>query len=301
MSLTYFVKIPEVVARLKTVRPAGSRKIDVPLRAPPRTNHYSLVGMAFDYLLRFELERRAPHATSTPWVAEEVPDLIWKQFAGVTVGRDILAGVPFADYIEPEEIAKRARHILDNARKALTSYLKRKNPSQTQTMDLAAHAIRLAGLETVYRAGLLDPHFEKVEAEDVKDLAALLAIVPFDRLLHAKVMLLNPAFGESSELVGGADADLICGDLLLDFKTTKDDKVRTHTLDQLLGYVILCRRQRAIQRGFPAVKRAGFYFARHGHLWELSTEVWTQRPEFLEIEQWFIEHAKRTFAGLGAC
>jgi hypothetical protein len=46
----------------------------------------------------------------------------------------------------------------------------------------------------------------------------MLQIVPFDLLLDTKTVLVNPTFGESSLAVGGADADLIAGDLLVDFK-----------------------------------------------------------------------------------
>ena len=55
----------------------------------------------------------------------------------------------------------------------------------------------------------------------MEDLLSMLEIVPFGSLLHKKTVLLNPTFEESSVLVGGADADLIAGDLLIDFKVTK--------------------------------------------------------------------------------
>lgn len=69
MSLTSFLDLPEVVAKVKPLRPKPPRKIDAPLRAQPRSNRYTMIGTAFDYLLRFELQRRAPHAVVSRWIS----------------------------------------------------------------------------------------------------------------------------------------------------------------------------------------------------------------------------------------
>ena len=50
-------------------RPHG--KLDKPLLAPPLTTNYQLVGIAFDYLLRFHLERINPSSKTSVWAAEE--------------------------------------------------------------------------------------------------------------------------------------------------------------------------------------------------------------------------------------
>jgi hypothetical protein len=48
MSLTSFVKLPEVVAKIKPLRPKLPRKIDAPLKVPLRTKRYRLLGTPFD-------------------------------------------------------------------------------------------------------------------------------------------------------------------------------------------------------------------------------------------------------------
>ncbi len=59
MSLLSFISLPDVAAKIKPLRPRLSRTIPAELRAKPRSNRYMTVGTAFDYLLRFELQRRA--------------------------------------------------------------------------------------------------------------------------------------------------------------------------------------------------------------------------------------------------
>src|SRR5262249_11281733 len=188
--------------------------------------------------------------------------------------------------------ARPAQEVVDRAKLAHATYIKDSAPTRATQEDIARHALRLARLDPVYRAGHLDQStFEDAAPEDVQDLLAMLALVPFDLLIHDKVLLLNPTFGESSHLVGGADVDLITGDMLLDFKATKASKMECTYLDQILGYLLLARNQRRLDPAFPEIKRLGLYFCRHGHLWTQDAAVWTERPEFAALEGWFFQHA----------
>ena len=96
-------------------------------------------------------------------------------------------------------------------------------------------------------------------------------------------------------MVGGADADLIAGDLLVDFKATMKREMNGKDLDQLLGYFLLARKQRAVDPSFPEVKRVALYFCRHAYLWVLDVTMWTEHPEFPDIEEWFFNRAKEVF------
>jgi hypothetical protein len=292
MSLTSFLGMPEVVAKIKPLRPRLPRKIAAPLRAEPQSKRYPMIGTAFDYLLRFELQRRAPHAVGERWIAEEAPDMLWKQNEKGGGGFDLLTGAEPDLYIPPQEVGRLARQIVEEAKAAVAAYLKAKAPEAAQQAELAAHAIRLAKLDEVSRSLRLDPRFREADPEDVQDLLTLLSIVPFDSLLHSKVMLLNPSFGETSVLLGGADTDLITGDLLVDFKTTKASEMPVAHLDQLLGYYLLARHRRRSDPTFPVINRLALYFARHGFLWVQEATTWTDHPQFLEVEEWFFKRAK---------
>ena len=76
MSLTSLIKNPDVRKKFKDEFPRQPvpRKND-PI-APLLTNHYGLVGTAFDYLLRFYVKRLNPQAKTLPWVAEMAPAVL---------------------------------------------------------------------------------------------------------------------------------------------------------------------------------------------------------------------------------
>jgi hypothetical protein len=195
-----------------------------------------------------------------------------------------------------KEVAGRARAVTEAARAALSAYLKSRSPTRAERAGLAGHAMRLAKLDPLARARRFDGSFEEAAPEDVEDLLAMLREVPFDQLIHDEAMLLNPTFGETSEPLGGADADLIAGDTLVEFKATKKQETETAHLDQLLGYYLLARRQRRVDPTFPAIRRVAIYYCRHGYLLPLDAAAcWARHPLFKETEEWFFKKAKEVF------
>ena len=118
------------------------------------TSRYSLVGTAFDYAIRFELERLYSHARTERWVSE----------AAVTLTRG--------------SQRKKARKILDAAKADFESYVKNPNPSAATRAIVAAHAIRLAKLDVICRAGYMDPAMDVADPGDAQDILQLLAVAP---------------------------------------------------------------------------------------------------------------------------
>jgi hypothetical protein len=270
-----------------------------------------MVGNAIDYLLRFELQRRAPHAVSRRWVAELTPDMLCIEGDGIwsflPLLRDERGIFSISSGPNPhprrsdgwtgelnKQLSRRARRVVENAKVAVAANVRNASPSRAEVAELAAHAIRLAMLDDLPRANRLHPAFDEAASEDVQDLLAMLAIVPFPSLLHEESLLLNPTFGESSRLVGGADADLITGHMLVDFKATKEPEMTATALDQLLAYLILARHHRRTDPTFPEIGRLALYFCRYGHLWALDVATWTERAEFPSLERWFLKRAKET-------
>ena len=71
MGVKSFITRPPFREKFRSTitRPKG--KLDKPLLAPPLTKNYQLVGIAFDYLLRFYLERINVGSKTSEWAAEE--------------------------------------------------------------------------------------------------------------------------------------------------------------------------------------------------------------------------------------
>jgi hypothetical protein len=297
MSLTCFLRDPEVRGRLAPLRPPIPRKLGAPLLVTPRSGRPTLVGTAFDYLLRFEIHRRALGAEGRHWVAEYAPAMLSAAADG-EIELEVVDGSGPPMYLPPRggfrRAAKRAEKVLNEARFAAADHALTASPGPDAVAALAAHALRLARLGLIFRAGIFDARLTEAAPEDVEDLMALLAVVPFERLLPrgAARVLLNPMFGEAGESVGGADADLIASDMLVDLKTTKVSVIRTEHLDQLLGYFMLARRARRTDRRFPIVRHAALYFARHAELCVIDASVWTGHPRFRETERWFFARAE---------
>jgi hypothetical protein len=296
VSLTDFIKRADVVDRIKPFRPEV-RWSNFELKVPRVYENPSLTGTAFDYLLRFELQRRAPHAKHGEWIAEKVPALILppRKADGTQVYEDRLWGKDPDLYIPPHELSRRISGVCASARAAVDAHAKVSDPSTDSTRELAAWAVRLAKIDGIYRRNEVDMTFDAAPLDLVKELVDLLAVAPFERLVHPDRMLLNPTFGAASAIVGSADADLISGDMLIDFKTTKSAEVRGEHMDQLFGYFLLNRRA-----GFPEIKRVGLYFSRYGRTRFGETAVWTERPDFEETERWFFKRAEEVFGSKSA-
>lgn len=132
--------------------------------------------------------------------------------------------------------------------------------------------------------------------KDQTDLENLLNAIPKDQFTTDEPIYLNPTFGQYSDLVGGADADIILGTTLLDIKTTKHPKLTVGRWRQLVGYATLAKLVREAGVGpyenaaFPPIKRVGLYFSRYGQVWTVSTEMIYGVDGYPEFESWFVKH-----------
>jgi hypothetical protein len=275
MSVVSLLKDAEVREQLRRIAPPSPPRITAALQAPPLTKSYGTIGTAFDYALRFELERRNPHVRTEGWVAH-----------------NSLAVLPnYAD----AKVVKSAKKMVDEAEAVVDDYTSSKAPTAAQHTALAQAALRLAKLDAVYRAGLVDPNMGNAEPDNVQDILRLMEIAPFDAFSDPKTMWLNPTFGAFSHLVGGADCDLVTGDRLIDFKVTKNDTLEKEHVLQLVSYAILARNIRAFEEDWPEVGQVGIYFARHGHLWIAPASTIYGSPQYSAVEAWYFKRANAEF------
>src|SRR5215217_1862587 len=227
-------------------RPKG--KLDKPILAPPLTKNYQLVGIAFDYLLRFYLERINVGAKTTLWAAEE--------------------GVILLDPLEgTSDKYEKAKSHLDGARNLYKSYIQ----DGFLTDELISAALCLAHLEGSRRSGAFnEADLVTFDESDIADLRKLMSLVQEQDFSSRKVCYLNPTFGSTH-----SNADLIIDDKLIEIKTIQNLVLDRRHLHQLVHYYILLSlegidvgRKRHLNyfEEECEVNQLCIYFSRHGYL-----------------------------------
>jgi hypothetical protein len=191
------------------------------------------------------------------------------------------------------EAALEASCVLTQAKEAHAKYCRLATPTWEHVAEIASHALRLAKLDVIYRAGQVGSDLLTADPLDVEDLLGLLRVVPFDSSMSICLcdsVWLNPTFGRFSSGIGGADADLVAGTLLIDIKTTIKPDPRSY-LDQLLGYTILAEAYRSTEApGFPFVGSVGIYLARQGALVTTPMEPVRRHPDFEGVKAALLSH-----------
>jgi hypothetical protein len=214
----------------------------------PLGRHYSTVGTAFDWRLRFYLSAEPgrglrPTANLDPR---------WSAF---------LASL--------DDVVRRVRPVGRRLGKVAEDLLNQ-------------YCVVLALAEQIWRAdpaGLgQSPLFELEPRHSIAEILALarpewiddlrlLSWATYDKLADQlrQSAVLNPTF-EGSVDVGGADADLILGDCLIEIKTTLNPRWDRDWLYQILGYVLLDYADRY------QIRSIGIYLARQSVLicWPLD-------------------------------
>lgn len=293
MSLLSFVELPDVRVKLRQVfekpkLPNIQGKLTC-LR--PLTNNHQLIGTAFDYLLRFYLKHVNPRAISSPWVAAKAVEFI-RTTPMLDRQVDRFRGAPVLHVVENRKyLARRASVLLEAAQEQYEKFLR----SGIFTDALVKSALCLAQLDNIYRAGfIVDKKLGAASKKDVRDLQALIGRLDPTMFRARSLCLLNPTFSPAAQLVGGADADLVVDDLLVDIKTTKYLRFDRRYFDQLAGYYTLYRIGGI--DGLPnkrKIRRLGIYFARYGYLCEISVSDIIDEARFTKFAKWLETRATR--------
>lgn len=215
------------------------------------TSNPSRMGTAVDYALRFGLQARVGYPDEHPLVAR---------------------GAVGAIESDPE-----LHHHRDAAKAELEGALE-DVADFTTTTELPEHAargcLRLAGLDTIFRAGLIDELVSPPDEAALTELQALYRLIPWDDFRPQQWGVLNPRFGMGSHLVGGADADVLFDGCLVDIKTVGKTAPALKYVRQLVCYALLGNRY-GVSDG-PAGARIdslGIYFARAGYLFRFPLDA----------------------------
>jgi hypothetical protein len=271
MSLTSFIEgNPTLRARLlaEFIKPEFRLKIDI--KAPPRTTHYGLTGTAFDYLLRFYTKKLNPNARTRPWTAGG--------------GLALLRG--------NSSCFGAAKQMLEEAQLRNEGFLSA--DIECPTRQLAEVSVRLAYLENIYRVRIVDDDaFRPVPPAILDDLQAMLKLVRPEEFRARRRCVLNPTFGSASSLVGGADADLIIDDTLIDIKTGKSLVLDRAIFNQLVGYYVLSCIGGVDDCPAGVIKQLAVYYARYGVLHRLKVHDFVVKERMPAFIQWFKQCAEQ--------
>lgn len=260
------------------------------LKAPPLTNNYRIVGTAFDYLLRFYLEHHNKDA------------FIQRDFWAADTGFQSLSKILWLNSKTEVEVAtgyKRDKFF--NTKYLLTIITNQYEQTKVNykiyvnngviTDELICNTIFLAKLDVYYRAGIIDQNFDNYNPEDIKDIKSIISLVDNKNFQAKEKCYLNPTFGAGSSLVGGADADLIIDNTLIDIKVTQNLKLDRNHINQVLGYYLL-----SLIGGVNSnpndrpIENIGIYFARHGELWTIPLVEFGDKQKFESFKEWLISY-----------
>lgn len=289
MSLTSFLKLPDVKEKFRQEFKVPKLAVQKKLLAPPLSKRYALVGTAFDYLLRFYLQRlNEKNAIRRSWVAEDSLNVLYKAIPfssgeyNLDTGKLVIKG--------NDDLIKKAKRVFSQAGAEHERYV----VTGDITGKLIKSTIYLAQLDFIYRVGYIDENLGTAYKEDVQDLQNLIAVVTKDLFRAKNVCLLNPTFGSASTLVGGADADLLIDDTLIDIKTTKNFRLDADHFFQLLGYFVL-HTIAGIGDLEPKreIKKLAIYYSRHAHLEVFELQDIVNPKTFPKFVKWFSVRARQ--------
>ncbi len=300
MSLTSFLKNKDVREKFNQefFKPKISLKGEI--LAPPLTNHYSLVGTAFDYLMRFYLEYLNPRVVTKEWVTENVLAVI-RWYSSIAhdselyesekldpVKRKVIENFESNPKLMDFNLYKKIDKIVSNARGFYSKYLK----TGIMNDEVIESAILLAQIDPIYRAGYIDENIGIIDDGDATDLENLISIVRPEFFKTKKLCILNPTFGIASQLVGSADADILIDNTLIDIKTTKDLKLDRKYFNQIIGYYILFKIGGINDVSLkPGIETLGIYYSRYGELYTISVKDVIDDGRLPAFIRWFEKRA----------
>jgi len=260
-------------------------KIDRGLQVPPLTANYQIVGGAFDYLLRFLLQRINPSARDTAWMAERGVELIG-------LGPDAAPDSDVPTISRHPKRLKAAAYLAD-AKRQHRAYVE----SGQVTAELLVAVNRLAHLDTACRSGpdRVDWHaIGYMNPDDATDLKAMLQLVDEKTFRASRLCLLKPRLA-AAELVGGADPDFILDDCIVDVRSGREARIDARDFYQLVGYYLLVglggvsRPDRTPEQ--CPITSLGIYLARFGQLWKVPVRDILPPASVPGIVAWFVEAA----------
>lgn len=270
MSLTSILRSPTTKAFLKgKVRNPGLRPYPEVL-VPPGTGSPQRMGIACDYAVRAGLRER------------------------FSATANVMAQKILLEFLATED--EQLIGLSDRLVVALEAYKSVEVADGGLRQDAAAACLVFATFEAMHRSGWGDwagLNLEVAPAE-VSELQELYALVPWDRFRPDEALLLNPEFGEGSMAVGGADADLLVDDTVIEIKTRAKQALNLDTVRQLVAYALLANRFGPDGSSEEVrVEKIGVYLSRAGHLHAVPLDEALKPAYAEEVLDFLLQAARR--------
>lgn len=310
MNLTSYISQKVVRDRIRRayVRPEsiGPRELLVPqqIGTDPR-----LIGTAFDYLLRFHIERLNPGSVSQTWIAETVVIAIEKALTNGWPARIQVDTAPsptthgktcavYGFDKNPVRTARKIREALELARTEYRYYI----TGGPLKRELLLSCCILARLDWVSRGYCsfdicLPDNWAAYEEPDLIELRQLLEAIDPSLFKASSRCVLNPRFRTN---LLAADCDLLIDDRIIEIKVVSRYLQDQRDWDQLFGYYALYRHAgvEGVRRNVR-VRHLGIYSARFAKYQEINL-FGKQFEEIEKLSNWMIDRLQRQKARLKA-
>ncbi len=295
MSLTSILKDNSLKAlhkRLKKDFKKPRNSFKEVIKVPLSSTRPGLIGTAFDYLFRFNMEYNNKNRVVKPryWIAEKAYKLLRKE---LLTNEKVIVGYGFdTEVSNSSRILKIIDKQFNIAKKNYSQFLK----TGGITNELISSSIFLAKLETYYRIESIDKNYSQFFPEDVKDLSEMFLLLKNRAFKVNKKCYLNPTFGKGSDLVGGADADIIIDNTLIDIKATKRLAVSRLHFNQLVLYYILSHIGGINNKpNDKPIDEIAVYFARFDVLWTVHIKDIISDKSRDNFIEWFVKYIKKVY------
>jgi len=277
MSLTSFLQQKDVQSKFKEEIILPKIELKGDLLAPPKTTNYGLIGTAYDYLLRFLIKKKNKSAIENAWIAEKAIKKI-------------------------QDLIKNSKDSTESYKKLIEILEKTVNFSKAIYRDYTKYGsdnllietcIALAQIDPIFRAFYLDPNLGSLDKRDIEDLKKIKEITDLKLFKSEKSCYLNPNFGEASQIIGGAEADLIIDDCIIEIKTIKELKLKREHINQLVGYYLLSLIGKVNgEKEKKDIKDLGVYFSRYNILCKFSINDVLVNKNYQPFLKWFEKRIK---------
>lgn len=255
------------------------------------------IGTALDYLIRFHLERinKKVIFRNKNWIAEEGYNSIIMECDLNNDSHMEIGNPETATKIVDIEIFR--EFIINEFNNSKKNHIEFMN-NGIITDELLISCVFLSKLDSRYRSSITDLYIDDTNSYDINELKQLINIVPWNNFKAKKQCFLNPDFGDGSNLVRGADADLIIDNTLIDFKSSKEFKIHRNDLNQLIGYYLLSRIGKINNEHGVKITHIAIYFARYNYFWKIPLSHFYELEKYDELTEDFIRIIKNPMIDL---